>query len=132
MPSSRAQWKAGDTIDLVLPMKVQIIKADEKVAADRGRVALRYGPLIYNVEQADQPDINLALGSDPLTSEVARRFAGWRDGHQGQMGRRQPAAGHSELRPRKSRRKFGSLVERPEMNGLVALFEILAEDCGGR
>ena len=61
------QWKAGDNIDLVLPMKVQIIKADEKVAADRGRVALRYGPLIYNVEQVDQPDINLALGSDPLT-----------------------------------------------------------------
>jgi DUF1680 family protein len=60
-------WKAGDTIDLVLPMKVQIVKADEKVAADRGRVALRYGPLIYNVESADQPDLNLALGSDPLT-----------------------------------------------------------------
>ena len=61
------QWKAGDNIDLVLPMKVQIIKADEKVAADRGRVALRYGPLIYNFEQVEQPDINLALGSDPLT-----------------------------------------------------------------
>jgi len=63
------QWKAGDNIDLVLPMKVQVVKADEKIAADHGRVALRYGPLIYNVEQADQPDINLALGSDPLTME---------------------------------------------------------------
>jgi DUF1680 family protein len=62
-------WKAGDTIDLVLPMKVQVVKADEKVAADRGRIALRYGPLIYNVERADQPDINLALGSAPLTPE---------------------------------------------------------------
>ena len=62
-------WKAGDTIDLALPMKVQVVKADEKVAADRGRVALRYGPLIYNIERADQPDINLALGSAPLTTE---------------------------------------------------------------
>jgi hypothetical protein len=62
-------WKAGDTIDLVLPMKVQIVKADEKVAADRGRVTLRYGPLIYNVEQVDQPSLNLALGSTPLTTE---------------------------------------------------------------
>jgi DUF1680 family protein len=62
-------WKAGDTIDLVLPMKVQIVKADEKVAADRGRIALRYGPLIYNVERADQPDINLAFGSASLTPE---------------------------------------------------------------
>jgi hypothetical protein len=63
------KWKAGDTIDLVLPMKVQVVKADEKIAADRGRVALRYGPLIYNVEQVDQPSLNLALGSDPLTPE---------------------------------------------------------------
>jgi DUF1680 family protein len=63
------KWKAGDTIDLALPMKVQIVKADEKVAAERGRVALRYGPLIYSVEKADQPDLNLALGSDPLTPE---------------------------------------------------------------
>ncbi|HEX7577147.1 MAG TPA: Tat pathway signal protein, partial [Verrucomicrobiae bacterium] len=62
-------WKAGDTIDLVLPMKVQIVKSDEKVAADRGRVALRYGPLIYNVERADQPNINLALGSATLMPE---------------------------------------------------------------
>jgi DUF1680 family protein len=63
------KWKAGDTIDLTLPMKVQIVKADEKVAADRDRVALRYGPLIYNVEQVDQPDLNLALGSAPPTTE---------------------------------------------------------------
>lgn len=62
-------WKAGDKIDLVLPMEVQRIKADERIAADRGLVALRYGPLIYNVEQADQPDINKPLGSAPLTAE---------------------------------------------------------------
>ncbi|MBN2590277.1 MAG: glycoside hydrolase family 127 protein [Sedimentisphaerales bacterium] len=48
------EWKAGDKIDLVLPMKVQRINADERIEADRGRVALRYGPLIYNVELIDQ------------------------------------------------------------------------------
>jgi hypothetical protein len=37
------------------------------VAADRGLVALRYGPLIYNVETADQPRIDLPLGAGPLT-----------------------------------------------------------------
>jgi DUF1680 family protein len=62
-------WKAGDKIDLELPMKVQRITADRKVAADRGLVALRYGPLIYNVENADQPNITLALGAAPLTTE---------------------------------------------------------------
>jgi len=63
------EWKTGDKIDLVLPMEVQRIKADEHIAADRGSVALRSGPLVYNVEQADQPNINLALGSAPLTAE---------------------------------------------------------------
>jgi len=62
-------WKAGDRIDLVLPMKVQRIKASDKIAATAGRVALRYGPLIYNVEQVDQ-DITKVLKSDSaLTTE---------------------------------------------------------------
>jgi uncharacterized protein len=53
-------WKAGDKIELELPMEVQRIKSDEKIVTNKGLVALRYGPLIYNVERADQPDINLA------------------------------------------------------------------------
>ena len=63
------EWKAGDTIDLVLPMEIQVVKADEHIAADRGRLALRYGPLIYNVERTDQPDLNLALDAKSLTTE---------------------------------------------------------------
>src|SRR6185369_829767 len=62
-------WKAGDKIELELPMEVQRLKADERIAADRGLVALRYGPLIYNVERADQPDINQAISAKPLTAE---------------------------------------------------------------
>jgi DUF1680 family protein len=60
-------WKTGDRIDLELPMEVQRIKPDPHIAADRGLVALRYGPLIYNVEQADQPNIHQAIGPEPLT-----------------------------------------------------------------
>ena len=63
----RRVWKQGDKIDMVLPMEVQKVTADNKIEANRGRVALRYGPLVYNVEQADQPNINQALGSGPLT-----------------------------------------------------------------
>jgi len=59
-------WQAGDTVTLELPMTVQRIKADDRVKADRGRVALRYGPLIYNVETADQPGINQSVSKDPL------------------------------------------------------------------
>lgn len=62
-------WKAGDTVTLEMPMQVQRITADEKIQATRGRVALRYGPLIYNVETADQRDINQALSIAPLATE---------------------------------------------------------------
>src|SRR5206468_61338 len=43
----RRTWKAGDIVVLELPLAVQRVYANEKVAADRGRVALRYGPLVY-------------------------------------------------------------------------------------
>ena len=63
-------WKAGDKIEAVFPMRVQRVKADERLVADRGKVALKYGPLIYNLEQVDNPDIAKALHPDsPLTTE---------------------------------------------------------------
>jgi DUF1680 family protein len=62
-------WKTGDRIDLELPMEIQVITPDEKIEEDRGRVALRYGPLIYNVEKADQPDIDKYIGTGPLSLE---------------------------------------------------------------
>jgi DUF1680 family protein len=62
-------WKKGDKIDVVLPMEIQKVSADTRIKADSNKVALRYGPLIYNVETADQQDINKSLGSGPLTLE---------------------------------------------------------------
>ena len=63
-------WKAGDKVEVVLPMKVQRVKADDRLVADRGKVALKYGPLIYNIEQVDNPDIMKTLAKDsPLTTE---------------------------------------------------------------
>lgn len=62
-------WKKGDKIDMELPMSVQVLTADERIKADRGTVALRYGPMIYNVEKADQPDIEKYIGAGPLTTE---------------------------------------------------------------
>lgn len=62
-------WKKGDKVSVELPMKVQQVTADERIEADRGRVALRYGPLLYNVEAADNKDITQSIGSAPLTLE---------------------------------------------------------------
>lgn len=65
----RRLWKKGDKINVVLPMDVQKVTADERIEADRGRVALRYGPLVYNVEKADNANIDQAIGKTPLTTE---------------------------------------------------------------
>ena len=63
----RRTWKKGDKIAMEIPMEVQRVTADDKVEADKGKVALRYGPLLYNVETADQPDITKSISNKPLS-----------------------------------------------------------------
>ena len=66
------EWKAGDRIELELPMEPQRVTPDERVKADLGDVALKYGALVYNVESADNANIERKLGDAPLRAE-------WRD-----------------------------------------------------
>ena len=63
------EWKAGDRVDFELPLAVQRIEASDKIAATRGRVALRYGPLIYNLESVDQNLDAVLDPTAPLTTE---------------------------------------------------------------
>jgi DUF1680 family protein len=63
------KWKAGDKIILTLPMKVQRIKASDKIAATAGKVALRYGPLIYSAEAVDQSLDKVLAPDSTLTTE---------------------------------------------------------------
>ena len=46
-------WRPGDRVDLTLPMEAQRVYADDRVTADRGRVALQRGPIVFNVEDVD-------------------------------------------------------------------------------
>ncbi|ESQ91328.1 Tat pathway signal protein [Asticcacaulis sp. AC460] len=62
-------WQAGDTVSFELPMAPQRIIADQRIEADRGRVALAYGPLVYNVERADQPDIEKKLSGKAIEAK---------------------------------------------------------------
>jgi hypothetical protein len=55
-------WKSGDRAEFALPLAPQRVHASPKAAALRGKVALRYRPLIYNVEQHDQ-DVTQAFAS---------------------------------------------------------------------
>ena len=63
------EWHAGDRIEFELPMEPQRVTADERVRADLGSAALKYGPLIYNVETADQQNIEQKLSDEPLHAE---------------------------------------------------------------
>lgn len=48
-------WKPGDVIELELPMPIRRVVANDQVEADRGRVALQRGPLVYCAEWPDNP-----------------------------------------------------------------------------
>ena len=82
------EWKAGDRIELELPMKPQRVTADERIRADAGTVALKYGPLVYNVETADRQHIDQPLGDTPIRAEWRPDLLGgvmvltgtWKDG----------------------------------------------------
>lgn len=53
------RWTEGDTIMLSLPMRVESITADERVASCSGRLALMRGPIVYAFEGLDNPDCDL-------------------------------------------------------------------------
>jgi hypothetical protein len=78
--SLNRQWKPGDVIELALPMPVRRIVANDQVEADRGRVALQRGPLVYCAEWPDNPSSrvrNLMLpDSAKLTAEFKTGLLG--------------------------------------------------------
>ena len=67
-------WGVGDVVELRLPLQVRVTEAHPRIDAVRGCVALERGPLVYTVEQADQPDgvavddLHLVVGADVSAS----------------------------------------------------------------
>jgi DUF1680 family protein len=59
-------WQEGDTVDLKLPMTVQLIQANPQIRANAGKAAIQRGPLVYCLEQADngQPLSSISLPHD--------------------------------------------------------------------
>jgi DUF1680 family protein len=74
-------WSKGDRVVLDLPMPPERIYANPAVIMDAGRVALKRGPLVYCVEEADNPGgfvQRLKIGRDAelVTSTRADLFDG--------------------------------------------------------
>jgi hypothetical protein len=61
-------WSSGDVIELELPMPIRLVRSHEKVEANRGRVAIQRGPIVYCLEAVD---INAPLDRINLPDDVA-------------------------------------------------------------
>ncbi len=83
------EWKQGDAIDLEFPMVPQTLTAVEQIVSTRGKSALRYGPMIYNIEAVDQDIAGTLDRSAPLMAQwrgdllggvmaISGKFAGGR------------------------------------------------------
>ena len=60
-------WKKGDKVLLHLDMEPRVVTAREEVEADRGRIAVERGPIVYCAEAADNsfPVRSVLMGPDP-------------------------------------------------------------------
>ena len=51
----KRNWKAGDKVELNLPMEVKLMASNPLVEANRGQVAVQRGPIVYCLESKDLP-----------------------------------------------------------------------------
>ncbi len=65
------RWDKGDRIDVDFPMPVRVIKADERIEDDRGKIAVQRGPVIFCAEWPDNNTGN-------ILNLVVRREEGFR------------------------------------------------------
>lgn len=68
------RWRTGDIVTLHLPMPVRRVVANEKVEADRGRVALQRGPVVYCVEWPDVEGGHVRNLLLPDENDLSTRF----------------------------------------------------------
>ncbi len=68
-------WNKGDVLELSLPMAIRRVRANAKVAADAGRVAVERGPLVYAAEFADNGGTVSNLLLDPAVPLAAEERA---------------------------------------------------------
>ena len=73
-------WSPGDKFNLSFDLRPQLVEANARVVEDSGRVALQRGPLVYCLEQIDQPegtslaDVSLRRGSHISGKDLSESF----------------------------------------------------------
>jgi len=67
------RWRDGDAVTLHLPLEPRILRGDDRVADQAGRLALLRGPVVYCLEQLDVPGADVgALRVPPDVALTAR------------------------------------------------------------
>ena len=69
-------WKKGDQLELLFPMKAKLMAANPLVENTRNQVAIKRGPVVYCIEDADLPagvsifnitiPVNIELKAEPM------------------------------------------------------------------
>ncbi len=61
------KWKKGDKVEVHFDMDARVVKANGKVVADKGRVAIERGPLVYCAEHPDNTCdvLNVLINQEP-------------------------------------------------------------------
>lgn len=54
----RRSWRPGDQVRLELDMPTEAVRSKPEVEANRGRIALRRGPIVYALEGTDNPALS--------------------------------------------------------------------------
>ncbi len=49
------EWRNGDLVEMTLPMRAKRVYAHPEVSQDTGKVALQRGPIVYCLEETDNP-----------------------------------------------------------------------------
>jgi DUF1680 family protein len=71
----RRQWKAGDFVDLDLPMLARLMEANPLVEEDLNQVAIQRGPVVYCLESPDLPQgIRLSDVRIPSDMQLTARY----------------------------------------------------------
>ena len=67
------RWTKRDVVTLDLPMPVERVTADDRVAEDRGKTAIQRGPIVYCLEGVDNEG-HVLDRSLPIDSPLAHHF----------------------------------------------------------
>ena len=65
-------WKDGDVVEMNLDMEVEVVEADPRVKENVGKRAIQRGPLVYCLEQVDNPIIEKAFITSEMSFTTAR------------------------------------------------------------